>query len=119
MNENSVNISGNGVNGKNNFWQIIRGICILAVVMIHCPAGSDYAAGSIQFNTWLIIRQFINFPVAVFVFLSGYFTNAEKIQGKTRTYVLKRGGDYSFRLSCGPYFTARYQLPPRCITAKA
>lgn len=72
---------------KNNFWQIIRGLCIIAVVMIHCPNG----VGTSTQSVWLFLRQFINFPVATFIFLSGYFVNSEKIKD-TRTYIQNRGG---------------------------
>lgn len=55
---------------KQQFWQMIRGICILAVIMIHCPQGGA---------VWLGIRQVINFPVALFIFMAGYFVNPSKI----------------------------------------
>lgn len=68
---------------KNQYWQVVRAICILAVVMIHCPTPTN------DINAWLIIRQFINFPVAVFIFLSGYFVNPDKVNIK---WVKIRGG---------------------------
>ena len=43
---------------KNIYWQSIRGICILAVIMIHCPTGQEYSLGT--YNTWIILRQIIN-----------------------------------------------------------
>lgn len=55
---------------KSEYWQCIRGICILAVIMIHCPSGHEI---------WLGIRQLINFPVAVFIFMAGYFVNPQKV----------------------------------------
>lgn len=55
---------------KSQYWQIIRGICILAVIMIHCPQ---------EKYIWLGIRQIINFPVALFIFMAGYFVNLQKI----------------------------------------
>lgn len=53
---------------KNQKIQMIRGLAIFAVVLIHtCPAGM-----------WqVIIRPFINFCVATFIFLSGYLTKIE------------------------------------------
>jgi len=48
--------------------QILRGIAIIAVVMIHtCPAGISQ----------VLVRPFINFGVALFLFLSGYLTGCE------------------------------------------
>lgn len=73
---------------KNQYWQVVRAVCILAVVMIHCPPPTQ------NIDTWLIIRQFINFPVAVFIFLSGYFVNPDKADFN---WVKNRGGgDYFF-----------------------
>ena len=51
---------------KNNNIQIIRALAIIAVVMIHTsPSGLGQ----------VIIRPFVNYAVAVFLFLSGYLTN--------------------------------------------
>lgn len=50
---------------KNNKIQIIRGIAIIAVVCIHClPLGIAQ----------VYVRPFLNFGVALFLFLSGYLT---------------------------------------------
>ena len=53
---------------RNQKIQILRGLAIIAVVLIHtCPSGY-----------WQIIcRPFINFSVATFLFLSGYLTRTE------------------------------------------
>ncbi|MDU5440488.1 MAG: hypothetical protein E6109_14220 [Ruminococcus sp.] len=75
---------------KNIYWQSIRGICILAVIMIHCPTGQEYSLGT--YNTWIILRQIINFPVAIFIFLAGYFVNTEKIEESSKRYLMNRGG---------------------------
>lgn len=56
---------------KREYWQVIRGICILAVVLIHSLDSGDYSAGhGIEF---VIFRQIINFAVATFVFMAGYY----------------------------------------------
>lgn len=47
--------------------QILRGIAIIAVVAIHTVRG----------DISIIIRPFINFAVAMFIFLSGYLTKIE------------------------------------------
>ena len=52
---------------KQQYWQMVRGICILAVVMIHCPQGT----ADLDQIVWLGIRQIINFPVALFIFMAG------------------------------------------------
>lgn len=75
---------------KSQYWQMVRGICILAVIMIHCPSGQNYT--ELDYNAWIVFRQFINFPVAMFIFLAGYFMTPEKTQGDYKTFLCKRGG---------------------------
>lgn len=48
--------------------QVIRGLAIAAVVAIHSNAGGVYA---------VLDRPFVNFSVAIFIFLSGYLTNID------------------------------------------
>ena len=85
---------------KDLYWQMIRGICILAVIMIHCPSGQGYS--TLDYHTWIILRQVINFPVAIFVFLSGYFMTAEKTYGDYKIFLLRRGGiDFFFHTYSG------------------
>lgn len=74
---------------KSQYWQMVRGICILAVIMIHCPSGQNYT--DLDYTVWVILRQFINFPVAMFIFLAGYFMTPEKTQGDYKTFLFKRG----------------------------
>lgn len=78
---------------KDAFWQYVRGICIVFVVVIHCKIGLGYEDNtnySWYINYWLIMRQFINFPVAIFVFLSGFFTNIDKAGKFNRTFISGR-----------------------------
>lgn len=70
---------------KQQYWQIVRGICILAVVMIHCPQGKEGFGQTV----WLGIRQIINFPVALFIFMAGYFVNPPKVD---KNWLKIRGG---------------------------
>ena len=86
---------------KREYWQSIRGICILAVVLIHSLGGFDYT-GSYD-TEFIILRQIINFAVATFVFMSGYFVPVEKICNKDFSYkdwILNRGGggDWAYPL---------------------
>lgn len=89
MKRSKANIISDKTN-KSRYWQIIRGICILAVIMIHCPNAIGLNTG--DFSAWLILRQLINFPVALFVFMAGYFVNTDKIEKNSCTYLLNRGG---------------------------
>ena len=66
------------------YWQTIRGICILAVVLIHSLGGFDYSAG---YDIELVIfRQIINFAVATFAFMAGYFVPVKKLGDKPFSY---------------------------------
>lgn len=79
---------------KDSYFEFIRGICIICVVLIHCQNGISYkevATYSWNYDYWLVFRQFINFPVAVFVFLTGYFTDITKVKLKPGAYVKSRG----------------------------
>lgn len=79
---------------KKEYWQSIRGICILSVVLIHSLGGFDYSAG--YGTEFIILRQIINFAVAVFVFMAGYFVSVDKLKDKKRldNWLLARGGAF-------------------------
>lgn len=81
------------IGSKDLYWQLIRGICIICVVLIHSKHGTVYQHdphGSWNYDYYIVVRQFINFPVAVFIFLSGYFTNIEKIKASSFSYIARR-----------------------------
>ena len=78
---------------KREYWQSIRGICILAVVLIHSLGGFDYSTG--YNTTFVILRQIINFAVATFVFMAGYFVNVDAFSDKELSFkhwIIYRGG---------------------------
>ena len=78
---------------KDEFWQIIRGICIICVILIHCKNGVEYRNDSTNywnFDYWFILRQLINFPIAIFIFLSGNFINVQKVKKSTLNYIYNR-----------------------------
>ena len=58
---------------RDNYWQRIRGCCILAVIFIHCQSGADAAIDSFNGFSYFIIRNLVNFPVNIFFFMSGFF----------------------------------------------
>ena len=76
---------------KDTKWQIARGIAILCVILIHCPNAINSPQDSLDFNSWLILRQFINFPVALFFYIAGRFTNYSRYTNY-KTFILNRGG---------------------------
>jgi len=64
------------------------------VVLIHCKTGIGYEKAPFDawnFDYWIIMRQFINFPVAIFIFLAGYFVNIERVKKSTTSYMINRG----------------------------
>ena len=74
---------------KSQYWQMIRGACILAVILIHCSAEVVYPLNNIDANWYFIARNLINFPVAVFFFISGKFCKEGKVLTKRRlSYLL-------------------------------
>lgn len=75
---------------KNEQVQEIRGICILTVLMIHSLIGPLDATG-MNYYIWLCLRVLISFPVAVFFFLAGYYTNINKCQNSLIQYFVNRG----------------------------
>ena len=83
-------------NEKNIYWQSVRGICILAVVLIHSLQCYDFNNGIV------IIRQIINFAVAIFVFMAGYFKRFS-----AKRWIINRGGrDYACPSFFGRSYTA-------------
>ena len=67
------------VGKRNPRVQVLRGIAIIAVVLIHtCPTGIEQ----------VFVRPFLNFAVAIFLFLSGYLTDISRIN--TKVFYKKR-----------------------------
>lgn len=58
---------------KQLYWQRVRGVAILSVVFIHCQSGIHCSYDSFNGISYFILRNIVNFPVAMFFFLSGYF----------------------------------------------
>lgn len=71
---------------KNLLFQEIRGICIIAVICIHLPSSIE---GTSSFDYWLFFRKVVEFPVAVFIFLSGYFLKVNKEESIFQFYKKK------------------------------
>jgi len=59
---------------RNLYWDVWKGLAIVAVVTIHaCGSALAFPDGSANNAFAIVLRQFINFPVALFIFLSGMF----------------------------------------------
>lgn len=77
-------------NAKQKSWQILKGLCVVAVLLIHCKSGAEYEIFSANFNYWMVLRQLINFAVPVFFFASAYFVNTKKVLGSFGGYFKPR-----------------------------
>lgn len=73
---------------KNLKIQEIRGICIICVILIHILSFSPNIDMYNQFN--IIVRTIINFAVGIFLFLSGYLNNVDKISKNKNEFYKKR-----------------------------
>lgn len=60
---------------KKDYIQVLRGIAILGVLMIHVTSNSES-------NLTLVIRQLVNYAVPLFLFIAGYLINTEKFNNK-------------------------------------
>ncbi|PFG20086.1 acyltransferase [Serinibacter salmoneus] len=80
--------------GRDRYWDAVRGVCILAVIWIHTRNGIAYDGGAHDwaFDYWLVVRQAMNFAVAVFIFLAAYFVTPTKVgPGWLRTRAARLG----------------------------
>lgn len=59
------------IKNKIDYYQFIRGLLIVLVVLIHSKTGISYEGGELSWNFdyWLLLRSSINFPVAIFIYL--------------------------------------------------
>lgn len=56
----------------------MKGIWICAVILIYCQSqGHSVTAEYYQ----IILRQIVNFAVAIFIFMAGFFAHSYKISG--------------------------------------
>lgn len=65
---------------RDPYFQIIRGLCICAVILIHC-----YAIGRNSFENYylIVVRNMENFAVGIFIFMAGYFAKPMIMRGGT------------------------------------
>lgn len=97
---------------RDPYWQYVRGMCIICVILIHCKNGIEYRGSDIgawNFDYWLILRQLINFPVAIFIFLSGYVTNIERSRKFNMSYISNRGGETTSTIFSLVYLLYNFQ----------
>lgn len=73
---------------KSQYWQSIRGISMLAIVLIHCGAAMNMPFASFDGTYYLFIRSLYSFAVATLFFMAGKFTKIEN--GNRGAYYIKR-----------------------------
>ncbi len=63
------------------YYDILRGIAIIGVIIIH-SSGNGYAfkASSLDFIGTVVLREFVNFAVPLFIALSGFFLANKKFE---------------------------------------
>lgn len=67
------------MNEKNVYLQYLRALAIIAVIIIHVSTVK-------QGNEVIILRQFVNYCVALFIFLSGYLTKKDSVNNLVQFY---------------------------------
>lgn len=67
------------VTERNLFWDAVKGAAIIAVILIHTTSVNSVGG--------VIWRQFINWPVALFFFMAGYFC---RIPADYRSFIVKK-----------------------------
>jgi hypothetical protein len=90
---------------KRPYWQSVRGLCILAVVLIHV-LGNHIEGFETEF---IIVRQIANFTVATFIFMAGYFVDTNRLvhdRNECKKWIVSRGGACSSHTCCGLCSTA-------------
>ncbi|MDG5750509.1 acyltransferase [Qipengyuania sp. XHP0211] len=64
---------------RDSYWDGIKGVAILAVIALHVStAATSFPVESFNYKFGVVLRQFINWPVAVFFFTSGLFSEPKK-----------------------------------------
>lgn len=80
---------------RDRYLQALRGLAIAAVVLIHCLP---------QCPATVALRPFLNFSVALFLSLSGFLTDEDKIRGvlqrRVRKVAVRMRFGISFTSSC-------------------
>lgn len=62
-----------------SFWDKWKGAAIIAVMLIHASGSTaNFPIGSVNNEFGIILRQFINFPVGLFIFLAAFFVARSK-----------------------------------------
>ena len=57
-----------------HYWDTWKGICIIGVIAIHASSSTSFfPENSFNWHFGFFLRQLINFPLAIFLFISGYF----------------------------------------------
>lgn len=111
---------------KNKYWQCVRGLAILAVVLIHCDTTADRPFQTMDGTYYLFVRNLYSFAVSGLFFLSGMFVKpvleksfvSRRLKRLLIPYLLWTGFYMMFNLALGGRYTA-YNLVITLLTGKA
>lgn len=72
------------------WWQMIRGLCIITVMLIHCAPMTGTPFDSIDNGIFFLFRSLYSFPVAIFFYISGRFSKAPENAEEKKAFLKKR-----------------------------
>jgi len=76
---------------RSEFWDAVKGVAIIAVILIHSSDSARlYGDDSIEAMAGVLVRQFVNFAVPLFIALSGYFAVTQTGDSRVLVYYKKR-----------------------------
>lgn len=79
-----------GAGMRSSYWDYWKGLAIIAVVLIHASnSTAQFPDNSFGSEFGIALRQFISYPVGLFVFLAAYF--AKNSSQKDKSYIERVG----------------------------
>lgn len=74
-NESTLTRSGKRIDEKDIYWSVVKGICVLCVIIIHLTMPE--VSGKVPLSWWLV-KRLVSFPVGMFFALAGYFIHLDQ-----------------------------------------
>ena len=75
---------------RNLWWQLIRGLCIVTVILVHCAPMMGDPFDSIDNGIFFLFRSLYCFPVAIFFYISGRFSKVPENREEKKVFLKKR-----------------------------
>jgi peptidoglycan/LPS O-acetylase OafA/YrhL len=73
---------------KNNVFQIMRGVCIIAVVLTHIINKNSLT--NPYYEVALVVQNIVNCAVTGFIFLVGYFINIDEVKSNAKYFIIRK-----------------------------